>query len=663
MKDRVARSASLIVLGAMLLLVIPATNAFALATVTSVTPNALPPGATNADLTLNGSGFILSPTVTFTPATGITINSTRAGGDANHFIVNVTIALNAPTGPRTVTVDDGLGSSSCVGCFTVSPPPTVTGASPSSIGLGSNSKTVTISGTGFMSGATVAISGVGVAPTGPATFVDSTTIKVDLSVQSTAITGARNITVTNPDNQFGRCLGCFTVNPPPRATSSGFTPAQRAPGKSNSVITIDGTGFTTGTNGTTVTFSGTGITINGYNRINSTTLQVTITTAGNAPLGPQSVTFKNSSDGGTSTCTNCFSITGPTTVAIATPSTVNGAIVATFSQPVGGVSSSNSFVRYTGHSYNLATVIYCANGSGFVVSCSGGNATKAFLLPTTAITPGQHYTVHIAATGAPAVTDFGGLTVAEATQDFRGGLVQQGEGPATSAVWRTVKTASAFGSSYTIDHVAGAMASYRFTGSSVTWYTNIGPSYGIADLYVDGVLQATTNSYRATNAYRAAFTVSGFSFGTHTLTIRVRGARGSSHGTGSNIAVDAFRSGRTTIASPTLAYTFGFVRATPASGGAYALSDEGGSTASFTFRGTAVEWDTVLGPSMGAARVYIDGVLKVSADNYAVTTTYGFARIFTGLSDTVHTLKIVVLGKHRAASRGSYVAIDRWVVT
>src|SRR6266480_2234020 len=205
MKDRIPRRASLIVLGAMLLLVIPASAAFALATVTSVTPNALPPGATNADLVLNGSGFVLTPTVTFTPATGITVNSTSVV-DGSHAKVNVTIAPNAPTGPRTVTVDDGLGTSNCPACFTVSPPPTVTGASPSSMGIGSNAKTITLTGTGFMNGAVVGISGVGVAPTGPATFVNSTTLTVDLSVQSTAITGARNITVTNPDGQHGTCV-------------------------------------------------------------------------------------------------------------------------------------------------------------------------------------------------------------------------------------------------------------------------------------------------------------------------------------------------------------------------------------------------------------------------------------------------------------------------
>jgi bacillopeptidase F len=253
--------------------------------------------------------------------------------------------------------------------------------------------------------------------------------------------------------------------------------------------------------------------------------------------------------------------------------------------------------------------------------------------------------------------------VAQAAQDFRGGLLQQGEGAATAATWRTVKTASAFGGSYVVDHLAGASASYRFTSSSIIWYTNIGPNYGIADLYVDGVIKAAVNAYSPTTHYRAAFTVSGLTFATHTLTIRARGARGSTHGTGSDVAVDAFRTGSSTIASPTVSYVWGTVKASAASGGAYARSDEAGSAVSFTFRGTGIAWDSVRGQSMGRALVYIDGVFKVSIDNYYGTTQYGYTRAFSGLTDGVHTIKILVLGNHRAGATGSLITIDRWIVT
>jgi bacillopeptidase F len=392
-------------------------------------------------------------------------------------------------------------------------------------------------------------------------------------------------------------------------------------------------------------------------------LKVTITTANNAPLGPQDVTFKNPSDGGTSTCAGCFSITGPTTVTFMTPLTVNGDIVATFSQPVGGVSSSNSLVKLTGTSTTFPTTVSCANTSGIPVSCSGGNATKAFLHPTALITPGQHYTVHIAATGTPAVTDFGGRTVAEATKDFQGGLIQQGESPASLSTWRIFGNVNALGQTYTADHLAGATAAIGFSGTYITWFTNVGPAYGIADLYIDGVIKATVNCYRSSNAYRAAFTVAGLSPGPHMFVIRVRGAKGSTQGTGTLIALDAYRVNGKTVNSPYAAYTWGIAKTTSASGGAYIRADEDSAVTLFKFRGTQIEWDTVLGPGMGQAKVFIDGVFKGTVDNYYATARYNFARIYGGLTDSIHTFKIEVLERHRPAANGSIIAIDRWVVT
>jgi len=105
------------------------------------------------------------------------------------------------------------------------------------------------------------------------------------------------------------------------------------------------------------------------------------------------------------------------------------------------------------------------------------------------------------------------------------------------------------------------------------------------------------------------------------------------------------------------------VKTSAASGGAYIRSDEAGSTVSFTFRGTGIAWDSVRGQSMGRALVYVDGVFKTSIDDYYGTLQYGYTRAFSGLTDTVHTIKILVLGNHRAGATGSLVTVDRWIVT
>ena len=654
MKERVLRRASLTMLGAILLLVIPASSAFAASSVDSVAPAASRAGR-SLDVSINGSGFLLTPTVSF--GTGISVSNVVVQS-LNVITATLTIASNAPTGFHTVTVSDTLGTAQCNTCFTVTPPPTVSGISPASIGLGAGTKHFTITGTGFLGGATVAISGTGVSPTSPA-VVNTTTMTVDLAVSPTAVTSARRLTVFNPDGQSSSCDTCFAVTPAPRAASTGFTPAQRGPGLSNQRIDVVGTGFAPGV---TVVVSGTEVTVNSVTYISSTKLQFIVSTAANAPLGAHDVTFANV-DGGRSTCAGCFSITGPTLVSIATPSTLDGSIVATFTQPVGGVSSSNSYLRVTGQTSNLPASITCLNSSGLQTSCASGHATKALLRPTSLLTSGQRYSVTVAASGAPAVTDFGGLPVAEGDSDFRAGLVQQGESVASTSTWRRKNTTSAMGDWLTIDHLAAATAAYSFTGSSITWFTVIGPNYGIADLYVDGVAKATVNCYRSTTAYRAAFTLSGLSSSRHTLVIRVRGVKGSSNGTGSDIAVDAFRVGSTTVNSPAVAYTWGILKTSSASAGAYARSDEPYSTTSFRFRGTQVEWDTVTGPGMGRARVYIDGVLKATVDNYSAISHYNVAKIYGGLTDALHTITIVVTGTRQSASTGTVVAIDQWVVT
>src|SRR5207245_4942738 len=123
--------------------------------------------------------------------------------------------------------------------------------------------------------------------------------------------------------------------------------------------------------------------------------------------------------------------------------------------------------------------------------------------------------------------------------------------------------------------------------------------------YVDGVRRAALNPSSTSTHYPAAFTVSGFAYGRHTITVRARGAKGSSHGTGSDVAVDAFRSGSSIIGSPGLSYTWGVVKASSASAGGYSWSDSAGSTASFTFRGIQVEWDAVLGAEMGRQKGYV----------------------------------------------------------
>lgn len=86
--------------------------------------------------------------------------------------------------------------------------PTVTSVSPNSGSTG-NSYTVYIYGTNFVSGATVTFgSGITVNST---SFVSSTQLTVNITIDSDASAGTRDVTVTNPDGQSGTGTGIFTV--------------------------------------------------------------------------------------------------------------------------------------------------------------------------------------------------------------------------------------------------------------------------------------------------------------------------------------------------------------------------------------------------------------------------------------------------------------------
>lgn len=162
--------------------------------------------------------------------------------------------------------------------------PTVTGLSTSSMTQGSGPTTVTITGTGFQSGATVAVSGTGVTA-GTVSYVSATSLTVPLTVAADAAAGARTLTVTNPDTGFATTT--FTVNNAPAPTVLSTNPAFMIQGAGPTTVTITGSNFQSGS---TVAFSGTGITLGSVTYVDPTTLTVPVTIAAGATLGGRDVT-------------------------------------------------------------------------------------------------------------------------------------------------------------------------------------------------------------------------------------------------------------------------------------------------------------------------------------------------------------------------------------
>lgn len=341
-----------------------------------------------------------------------------------------------------------------------------------------------------------------------------------------------------------------------------------------------------------------------------------------------------------------FDATAPTVTI--TPSS-SGVVTLAFSEPVKNVSASTVTIAPA-----VTTALACKNGTS-VVDCLAGPLTTAVLSPKPSLVPGQTYTVTVNPGGAiPAVADIAGNVVPLTSKTFRASVLEQESSLAAKRLWRTVSTASASGGSYATSRIAGASASFAFTGTSVSWYTVTGPTFGKATVYVDGVAKLSVNNYATALKYGVVRTVSGLTNAPHVVKVVAAGGT----------AVDRFVVATTTTQqnAASVTYLWGTVAASGASGGRYAVEDQAGASVSFTFKGTSVTWWTVTSPAMGKATVYVDGVAKGTFDLYSASTAYNVKRTFGGLSNAVHTLKITVLGTKRSGATGTRVAVDRWSI-
>ncbi len=204
-------------------------------TITSFTPTT-GFGVGGATVTITGTNFLtgLTAQVGSTPCTTTTFSSATS----------VDCVVPAGTGVQTITVTNpDLQTVTSSGTFTYVPAPTVTAISPA-VGKASGGTAVTVTGTNFVSGATVSINGVACASP---TFVSATSLTC-----TTALTaaGAYAVVVQNPDTQTGTsAAGLFTFYNAPTITT--VAPDGGSPTGGGGVV-ISGTNFVSGATGVTI---------------------------------------------------------------------------------------------------------------------------------------------------------------------------------------------------------------------------------------------------------------------------------------------------------------------------------------------------------------------------------------------------------------------------
>ena len=215
------------------------------------------------NITLTAKSFSFTPT-SFTVNQGDLVNITfevpsNDASSVGHGLLMSTYVengVNVPKGGSTVisftattagsfqfacnVSDCGTGHSSMAGLMIVkavsNPAPTVSGLSPAT-GSQAGGTVVTITGTGFLSGATVKFGGTA------ATNVSVTATSITATTPAHAV-GKVDVVVTNPDSQSATLTQAFTYAVPAPAITS-VSPST-GPTSGGTFITITGTGFQSG---------------------------------------------------------------------------------------------------------------------------------------------------------------------------------------------------------------------------------------------------------------------------------------------------------------------------------------------------------------------------------------------------------------------------------
>jgi len=270
-----------------------------------------------------------------------------------------------------------------------------------------------------------------------------------------------------------------------------------------------------------------------------------------------------------------------------------------------------------------------------------------------------------------------GSDAGDTTPAVAGTRIEESNAAVTlSSGWTNADTRYAWsGDAAVQSDVAGATASFTFTGTSVRWLGSLGRKMGRARVRVDGGPARTVDLYALPNdeIRTPVMTISDLSDGPHTLTIEVV------YGV---VVLDAFDvQPQTTVShwqdtDPNAKFSAGWTKAStalPWSGSGVQNPPElavtaqetytQDETATLPFRGTAIGWIGYRGPDGGIALVQVDGGAPVEVDTYAPTAKFQ-AEVFTaaGLADADHTLKITATGRRNAASSAPRIVVDAFDV-
>ncbi|MGD0128585.1 MAG: IPT/TIG domain-containing protein [Terriglobia bacterium] len=199
--------------------------------ITSISPNAVSAGGPVFTLTVIGTGFDSMGTVLWngSPLPTNFVNKTQ-------LTATVAPSLISSPGTALVTVSDN-GATSNSATFTIAPVPAITFLSPSSAAAGQAGFTLTVNGTGFVSGAVVQWNSTALTTT----FVSATQLTAPVAASAVANAGSATVTVTEDGVTSNGAT--FTIA---ALTITSLSPNTATAGQSSFTLTVNGTEFVSG---------------------------------------------------------------------------------------------------------------------------------------------------------------------------------------------------------------------------------------------------------------------------------------------------------------------------------------------------------------------------------------------------------------------------------
>ncbi len=347
-------------------------------TITYITPNSGVQG-TVVPVTLAGTNFISGALVQV--SSGVTVSAINVVS-TTQITATFTIAATATPGAVSVTVTTSAGTSNAVTFTIISTGPTLTSVSPNS-GAQGTTVPVTLTGTNFISGATVNTNNNGVSVSS-VSVLSATQITATFTIAGNATPGPTNVTVTTTGGTSNAVTFTITSGAP---TITSITPNSGVQG-TTVPVTIIGTNYVTGAQ---VTIGNSGVSVSSVSVVSATQITATFTIANNATPGAANVTVTTSA--GTSNAVT-FTILGviPTLTSVSPNNGEQGTSVPVTLTGTGFVSGATVNTNNNGVSVSSVSVV------------SATQITATFTIASSATTGAANVTVTTSAGTSGAVT-------------------------------------------------------------------------------------------------------------------------------------------------------------------------------------------------------------------------------------------------------------------